>query len=183
MRSRLKPALSRAKLWRRDSRGGGCCYYALLTFSPGGPIGPWGPIRPWKKVENVCYWNLQFGLFTIFPTARRDSCSATTTPGLFTCTIWIPYSRISKITPEKHLNVINTWRYHAVLWSLLWVSVFLWRPFIWNLVMRSSCATGLVWNFPRQWLASWSRCGASAGLETWPGNIEITVEAFGLFLV
>lgn len=24
---------------------------ALLTFSPGGPIGPWGPIRPWKAEE------------------------------------------------------------------------------------------------------------------------------------
>lgn len=59
----------------------------LLTFSPGGPIGPWGPIRPWKKVKNICYWNLQFGLFYHFSTARRESCNATTTPCLFTCTI------------------------------------------------------------------------------------------------
>lgn len=51
----------------KDRGGGGCCFYVLLTFSPGGPIGPWGPIRPWKTVENVCYWNLQFGLFTISP--------------------------------------------------------------------------------------------------------------------
>lgn len=48
MRPRLKHSLIGGNVWEDWKAGRVPC---VLTFSPGGPIGPWGPTRPWKTIE------------------------------------------------------------------------------------------------------------------------------------